>query len=90
MQAPIVHLNGTSQRELLEQISEVMRAIEVLFTAMQKAAPHSRDYYPFPDGAAAFRVAVEEHTARLRRVEFVKQDYEALGIAIVDQREKGV
>lgn len=65
---PMVHLNGTSGQVLREQAADALRAILTAITTVQAMAPHQRDYYLQPDGDDAFRLARNQHMARLTKL----------------------
>jgi len=46
MMMPTIHINGTSAKELLEQLRNASVAVREARGALQQAAPHGRDYYP--------------------------------------------
>jgi hypothetical protein len=76
MQAPIVHLNGTSRAALLVQVAAAASALNAALTAISDAAPNARDYYPAGDDA--FRTARKEHDSALDAVRSVLLRYEQL------------
>lgn len=41
---PTVNLNGSSEHDLIDQLTEIMTALSVAERAMAKATPHGRDY----------------------------------------------
>lgn len=41
---PIVNINGTSRKELVQQRIDTMRAIEEVMVKLQTSKPHMRDY----------------------------------------------
>lgn len=56
---PMVHLNGSSKKDLLKQASDVYCACTDLLEKMAQATPNGRDYYPISDSALS--KAREEH-----------------------------
>lgn len=62
---PIVHLNGTSCRELEAQLDGVYDACRALLTKLKAAAPNGRDYYPQP---GLMDQAVAQHNRRMKVV----------------------
>ncbi len=43
---PLVHINGTSKQELLDQRFDAIDAIVAAGDALAKTAPNGRDHYP--------------------------------------------
>jgi len=64
---PTIHLNGTARADLEAQNRHAVRVLEAALGALRQAAPHPRDYYP--QGAAAFKPALDQHLARLARIQ---------------------
>jgi hypothetical protein len=83
--APIVHLNGSGERHLLENYSNAIIALRDAQKAMAESYPHMRDYYILKDGAERFHRADDAHMARLRKVEEIIAEFEALGAAVIEQ-----
>lgn len=78
---PTIHLNGTSQQELENQLREAASAVAKAVEKLCQAAPHGRDYYvQEPDG---FQQARAEHRARVERLESVGQELMQIYEAIV-------
>ena len=69
---PRVHLNGTSRKELLEQLETAYRALNTAYACVQSAFPHARDYYVLPD--SAYTQARHEWHARLSAIAQAKVD----------------
>lgn len=80
MTTPTVHLNGTGRAALAEQYAAAYAALGEALTVLCAAAPNARDYYVQAPGA--FTVAQDEHEARLRAVETVRNDMLALYRAV--------
>lgn len=80
MQIPCIHLNGTSKERLIEALCEASYALNAAYEALKQTAPNGRDYYPL--GPQAMKQAEEEHFARLRKVDEVKNEIDALAEAI--------
>jgi len=60
---PIIHLNGTSREELLEQLEVAHSALLNALLAIKRSAPNGRDYYPVP---GLLDRAIEQHGRRMR------------------------
>lgn len=69
---PTVHMNGTSRKDLQDQLEHVVRAIGAAKAAMQEACPHDRDYYV--QSPTAGPAAREQHRNRLRRLEAIEAE----------------
>lgn len=59
---PIVHMNGTSQRELLNLRQEVVHHLLQTLAHLSQMTPHMRDYY-LEEGR--FTAASSQHDGRL-------------------------
>lgn len=70
---PIIHLNGTSKSELLEQLCEVHSALGEVYEKMKQASPNGRDYYPV---VGLFEKAQEQHRRRLQIVHDLQEELE--------------
>lgn len=78
---PIVHNNGTSQKELVHQISEANSKLEEAIEALIKMRPNGRDYYL----TGCYEQASKEHQARLDLVINVQKEIMDIGEKIADQ-----
>jgi len=68
---PVVHLNGTSREELMDQREKAWEAIGDAFEAVKQMAPNGRDYYPI-DGL--LEKAIEQHKRRLRTLQELQDE----------------
>ena len=82
---PRVHLNGTSQEELLNQLKEADRALRVAEEVLGKAMPNARDYYVISSSAAT--VARDQHVDRLRKIDGIRQEIQAIAIGVIHQAD---
>lgn len=80
LQLPSIHVNGTSKARLIEDICEASQALDVAYEAMKRTGPNGRDYYT--QGPDALASATDQHTARLRLIDAVKQEMDALAVGI--------
>ncbi len=72
---PLIHLGGTSPRELREQHEAVVAATNALIMALRDAEPHLRDYYPLPSGTAVvFPEAQKRQQVKLLALEIVRDE----------------
>ena len=83
LQAPQVNNNGTSKKELMEQLIAVAHAGREMEKALSNAAPHGRDYQTLKPGA--FQVARKQWEDRAKRISSVMDEIEELAMAIQDQ-----
>lgn len=77
---PLVHLNGTSQSDLLAQFEACYDALKEAERVLRLATPHGRDYYPLPDedGKTAHQFATDQHRDRSVRLANITNEFEAL------------
>lgn len=81
---PTVHLNGTGQKGLLEQLETAISAVDAATDAVAQAAPHGRDYYV--QGPDAYSKARAEHDARLAKLQNVSYELGEVWSAVDAQR----
>ena len=72
---PVIHLGGTSAEDLFEQYRNAGAALRDAMAAVTKAAPHTRDHYPFTDGP---RRAHDEFVNRMEILQSMEAEFEAL------------
>lgn len=77
---PTIHRNGTSREELIEGLCAASQAIDLAYQALKQTAPNGRDFYP--QGSSALGQAIKEHNDRLRGLDAVKDEVDALTRAI--------
>ena len=68
---PIVHLNGTSRQELIEQRSIASIAIVQAIGALQGMSQNGRDYYPEP---GLMEKAQAQHRRRLQTLKDLQDE----------------
>jgi hypothetical protein len=85
MQAPTIHLNGSSPDSLIEENLAALRALQAAVEALQAASPNGRDYYV--SGPEAYPQARKEHEARLHRLAETMRELAGIIAAIADQME---
>lgn len=61
---PLVHLNGTSRKALLDGYMAALNALQAAATALHATAPNGRDYYSL--GPCMLGNAESEHIRRIR------------------------
>lgn len=79
---PLIHLNGTPASRLLEEYREASQAVREAVAALTETAPNQRDYYPYADGDAQWRLAVAEHNGRLVALQAVLKDMQQLALHV--------
>lgn len=77
---PSIHLNGTSQGQLLAQYMRAHSAVLKAIEAVQQNGPHPRDYYV--QGNDAWRQAEREHVERMQKLKNVEQEIYAIMLHI--------
>lgn len=83
---PSVHLNGTSQGELMEHHLDVLSALRHSEKRMALNCPNGRDFYVQKTGA--FEAAMHQHQERVERLRSIIAEVEAIAEAISDQGVK--
>jgi len=86
--APIINLNGTSADELMNQNIEAAEALRAAILALQKAAPHGRDYQTAMNDE--YKQARAEHQARLVILNSVLDQIVSIGSDIHGQRDAAI
>ncbi len=79
---PTIHSNGTTKDELIKPLLVVAEKLEEAYQALKLCAPNGRDYYP--QSNTAIYTATDEHMARLRAIDKIKQEIEEYTIAICE------
>jgi len=79
----MVHRNGTAGADLLEQVCEASRALDVALRVMADASPNARDYYVI--GEDAYGQAALEHRRRCEAVRAIRDQYADLAERIAAQ-----
>ncbi len=80
MQLPTIHNNGTSKASLIEALVSASEVLNLAYQKITETAPNGRDYYP--QGSVAMNRAIEEHQERLKKIDEVKGELDAMTIAI--------
>ena len=86
LQAPLVHLNGTSKEMLLEELENAYSALGEALDKLRRTAPNGRDYYVLQEGS--LKRAEDEHRDRMVRIDSVRKEIECLVGAIDDGETK--
>lgn len=80
---PALHLNGSGIENLTKFLEEAIERLVPAFEAIQQTAPHMRDFYVLENGQSAYKQALKEHHARLRKVESVTEDLRFIRLALL-------
>lgn len=80
MTIPTIHLNGTSRESLMDGFEAAYYALGKAYDVLKQTAPNGRDYYP--QGPHALQQAADEHMARLRKIDEVRDEISELMCAI--------
>jgi hypothetical protein len=80
MITPTIHMNGTSRRALLADLTGAIKAVNAAVDAVKKTCPHGRDYYP--QGPNAIKEALRQHCARVSLLEKVIEELTTLAISV--------
>lgn len=74
---PIIHMNGTSAKTLLEDYREAMNAVQAAKEALQKVEFNARDYYPEP---GLWDKALQERREMFEKLTGVYEDLQAIAV----------
>ena len=83
MQRPIININGTDPRILLEDYRETKRLAVALREKLDRMWPHDRDYQTHYDPRAGFQLATNEHVQRLLSVRKLIVELEMLAESVI-------
>ena len=86
MMIPTIHMNGTSQEQLMDALSEAVFSVMSAMIALRDTEPNGRDYYP--QGATAITHALAEYHARLDRLRSVRAELIGIQEAIAERHQK--
>jgi hypothetical protein len=80
---PLLNLNGSSAKDLIEQLSDACSAVGAAQDALAKASPHGRDYQLNPGD---YKLAREQHEARQTALRAIADELEAIATNVYDQQ----
>jgi len=80
---PTIHLNGSGASNLFRGYTNALKAIREAREALNATSPHPRDYY-VSDDPTAYANAREQHYQRMKGLETLEQDLEALQIHVFE------
>ena len=84
---PTVHLNGSDGNSLLNAVNNARRAIMTAKEALDKCAPHGRDYY-VTGTSEAFSDAQEEYLTRYASLRQIERELGEIETGIRTQMDK--
>ena len=79
---PTIHLNGTSQHDLLDYNCNMVHTLSQALDVMSEYGPNARDYYP--QGDHAFAQARKEHEERMAAIRKIKFEIEKIAEYVAD------
>ena len=79
---PIIHMNGSGKRALIDQLCTAYRAVQDAMDALRQASPNGRDFYPEP---GRLQKAEAQYRARQEHLQVVIASLEAEAEAIQTQ-----
>lgn len=79
---PTIHPNGTGRETLVADYQRFLGALNSARTGMRDVGPNGRDYYP--QGPGALERAQAEHLARMKRLDSIIEEIEAIVVHIAD------
>lgn len=82
---PIVHSNGTSRKELIQQYRDILDSCRDLMTVMRSATPNGRDYYLISP-TAGFE-ARDAYNERYNAVSKIHDEFEGMALVLQLQLE---
>jgi glucokinase len=82
---PLVHTNGSGQKNLVRDYQDAASSVSEALSKVCTAYPHMRDYYPLDNSEALFKIAQEQHTARLVKLGEVINELTALALGVQRQ-----
>lgn len=65
---PIIHLNGSGKRALLDQLCTAYRAVQDAMDALRQCAGNGRDFYPEPGRFERYERQHQERYMHLKTV----------------------
>ncbi len=85
--APTIHNNGTSQAELIRQISEANTALNNALEKLNLMQPNARDYYIQDNDRETpiYPTARNDHDKRIIAILKIQVEIMEIGEAIADQ-----
>lgn len=89
MIVPVLHLNGSGLKNLVEPMNEAISKINEAVAILRENYPHMRDYYVLPDGGVGdYRLARAEADGRIHELRRVAEELNTLREAIYEQADE--
>ena len=82
--APMIHMGGTGKGALVAGYEAAYDSLLDAIRALGETVPNQRDYHLLD--SSAWPIAVEQHSARLAKLEAVRTDLETILGALADHR----
>lgn len=82
---PCVHLNGSGKTSLLRELESAHDAVSLAYDALKKMDINARDYYPY--GPEAYSRAREEHLSRMKKLDLVRMELDAIMGGVLDNKQ---
>jgi hypothetical protein len=79
---PTIHSNGDTAQALMDDNRSPMDAISIAISKLARACPNGRNFYPQGDEATSRAIA--EHQDRLKRLQSVQDELEAICMHVAD------
>lgn len=87
IEIPVININGSSPETMVKDIMAALKALRLASDAVAKTAPNPRDWQTVKDGDERCRVASDHHRARMRMLQILHEELQAIGIGIQDQQD---
>lgn len=76
----MIHNNGSSEKDLLNDLQEAFLSLRESLSKLSKTAPHQRDYYIKCNND--YKVAIEQYKNRCNKISEVMDELEQIAITI--------
>lgn len=86
IETPVIHMNGTSRKALLEEYRAAFDAVRNAMEKLNNVTVHGRDYYP--KGNDAIRTALRQQEDRMDKLRSVRDELQQIAEVIYDQGDR--
>ena len=83
---PCIHMNGTSEKSLLDAIEEAYMSLGVALDKLRECVPNARDYYVYAGNK--FDEAREQHRSRTLAIHNARDELQAIAVAIMEKESE--